>query len=253
LKKSDAIEVNRLQGYLQDGNGVVGQKVERVLKIPDPKMLASEMHVGLSGTMPLIVHCFSEKARNEIEACQTGKKTTSRKVARKPEVEFLDALHVVGPRPKSLADLEKKNRKSILVFPAGAVRAAMVTAASISDDTYKSEARAAFRVVGHHGNMLEIDSDSPPVMRSDYVRQRGTPTIRYRPMFEQWGLRFTIRFFPQIVSAERLFGWLVNAGQMVGLGDWRMLGRESAGEFGSFEVTFAKVIEFVRKDQTNGK
>lgn len=56
--------------------------------------------------------------------------------------------------------------------------------------------------------------------------------MRYRPMFKNWGVRFTVEFEDEI-GADAIKEALEIAGSYVGVGDWRP---EKKGKFGKFQV-----------------
>lgn len=58
--------------------------------------------------------------------------------------------------------------------------------------------------------------------------------LRHRPRFEQWSLTFNIEFDPDLVTIVQLRRVLDDAGQRVGLLDFRP---ECKGPFGRFHVT----------------
>ena len=63
------------------------------------------------------------------------------------------------------------------------------------------------------------------------ARQR---LMRCRPRFSAWGVEFDIYYDPSIIDRAQLFQAAVNAGQFIGLGDYRP---NKGGPFGRFEVT----------------
>jgi len=53
------------------------------------------------------------------------------------------------------------------------------------------------------------------------VRVGQSKVIRCRPMFRRWELAFQVGYMPDVLNGESLKDWLVTAGRLVGLGDWR--------------------------------
>jgi hypothetical protein len=53
--------------------------------------------------------------------------------------------------------------------------------------------------------------------------------VRTRPIFRDWGLKFTVSYLPEVVDGEKIKEALDVAGQMIGLLDYRP-------KFGRFEV-----------------
>ena len=58
--------------------------------------------------------------------------------------------------------------------------------------------------------------------------------LRHRPRFDSWSLSFSIRYDPDLLSAEQIRRVVDDAGQRVGLLDFRP---EHKGMFGRFQVT----------------
>jgi len=58
---------------------------------------------------------------------------------------------------------------------------------------------------------------------------------RVRPIFPVWACEFTILADTSVIEVEQVKQSLVNAGKLVGLGDWRP-GAPRGGSFGRFTV-----------------
>jgi hypothetical protein len=61
------------------------------------------------------------------------------------------------------------------------------------------------------------------------VRVRGARTMRTRPCFPDWSLRFVARYLPSVLDRDEVIELYRVAGFLKGLGDWRPLN-------GTFEV-----------------
>ncbi|MBR0777287.1 hypothetical protein JQ625_20845 [Bradyrhizobium diazoefficiens] len=61
------------------------------------------------------------------------------------------------------------------------------------------------------------------------VRVRGARTMRTRPRFDDWSLKFVARYLPTVLDRDEVIELYRIAGFMKGLGDWRPLN-------GTFEV-----------------
>ena len=65
------------------------------------------------------------------------------------------------------------------------------------------------------------------------VRVGQATLLRTRPMFEDWSVEVTVMFDGNIINRETLIQAARDAGQLVGLCDWRI---EKGGQFGRFSV-----------------
>jgi hypothetical protein len=61
------------------------------------------------------------------------------------------------------------------------------------------------------------------------VRVRGARTMRTRPVFDEWSVRFTAQYLPSLLDQEEIIELYRVAGFMKGIGDWRPIN-------GAFEV-----------------
>jgi hypothetical protein len=165
-------------------------------------------------------------------------KATGKKPRRDPEDDFLQALYVIGERPKSVDDIPKTTfGVPAIWFKQAAVRGAKI------NDVAMTDARCAFFVHPTHDNEYLILTCSAPVSRMDPVRIQQTSDLRIRPMFVEWSVSMSCEYNARLVSAEQLVSWFIAAGKFNGVGDWRVNGRQSTGSFGCFNVVKAEAQE----------
>ena len=90
---------------------------------------------------------------------------------------------------------------------------------------------------------VEIESVEIPIIydepwevdtRAVRVPATGARILCYRPKFNDWSLRFTIRLDDDVMTSELLREILDAAGKRIGLGDFRP---DCKGPFGKFVVT----------------
>jgi hypothetical protein len=176
---------------------------------------------------PLVIHAFSEKAKQEIRDKQQ-KKATKKKDERKPQEEFLAARYV-----------DEAGRECA---PITALKKSIITAATAFDDVTKVGLRQAVFVdaIANPGAALvpiETHEGKPAVavMREDAVTIGiNTRGLAYRPEYKEWQLRVRIEFNPRIVSREQLLALVDQAGWGVGIAEGRPE-RSSALGWGRFE------------------
>jgi len=176
----------------------------------------------------LVIHQFSEKAKQEIRDKQ-GKKPKGAKEARDPKQEFLDARYV-----------DEEGRECA---PITAIKKSIITAATAFDDLTKVALRQALFVdsVANPGSMfvpIEKHDGTPAtgVMREDAVTIGvNTRGLAYRPAYAEWQLRVKIEFNPRLVSKSQLLALVSQAGWGVGICEGRPE-RSSALGWGRFEI-----------------
>jgi hypothetical protein len=199
--------------------------------IPDIRIEMAALRI--TGTSPLIVHKFSEKARKEIlDKCM--QKAKSGKEPKNPVMEFMQSLHWLTPMPEEYTEEAFETTLSEgakFGFPATGLKQSAVSAAYRAGLTKdKVSVYGAFHIVG--GELVEIQGT--PRMREDYaVINNGAPEIRYRAEFPEWAMDFDIRYNAAVYSLEQIVTFFNFGGFAVGVGDWRI---EKGGVFGTYRV-----------------
>lgn len=182
-----------------------------------PKLNLREVSILLVGTSPLVVHAWSEKAKQEMRDKQQKKAKQARET-RDPGVEFQAAMYRTAEGKPG--------------FPAIAFKTAAVDACSHISGVTKVQARGAFHVVGE---MVEIEGE--PRMREDMVRVgMGVADLRYRPEFPDWSCTLTVRYNANVLSEEQILNLFNTAGFAIGVGEHRP---QRDGSWGMFEAALA--------------
>lgn len=186
-----------------------------------PALRVRRMAVRIRGTSPLIVNCWSEKAKREIADKQQGKPRL-KKAAKDPTAEYNAARYVV----------EGKD-----CIPAVGVKKALM-AAAVFADLFKTTTGMSLFVIGElgGGQWIPLRFDHRR-MREDTVRV-GTVSksadLRYRPEYTGWSVEFVVEFNESAISAEEVLNLVRIAGFSVGLHEWRP--QKGGGDFGRFEL-----------------
>lgn len=223
---------------IESTNGSASKKKIVNIKLDDPNLSAmADLTLTIEGTSSLIMHQFSEKVKNQILDKHMGG-AQGKKPAKKPEREFLDAMHIIGVRPKDASDLKKTR----FGFPAVAFKAAAVRMAKL-DGFAMADARCMFFVQADHGELIEIKAPKAPEMRTDPVRIQNTVDIRVRPEFKEWSAVLRVIYNSRLISAKQLTSLFINAGVANGIGEGRPGGRQSSGIFGTWKVVRAEAME----------
>jgi len=207
--------------------------------VPEPNHMG--MRMRLTGTSPLIMHAWAEKAIQEMLDKQM-KKAKNTKPARNPDEEYEHSLYYLRPPEKEGEMLEMGSvadwtgvpmDKRRFCFPANAVKSCLVDACSFVDNLTKVQARGTVFV---EAPVVEIFGK--PQKRADMVViGMGTKTQRFRGYFPHWHTEFDLVFNADILSESMIFNLFRHAGFGVGLGEWRP---QRDGIFGRFQPKIVK-------------
>src|SRR5262249_50923726 len=152
---------------------------------------------------PLIVHAWSQKAREEMLRKQM--KLPVHRETKNPVEAFLRSMY--------------RTDENFYGVPAVGVKNAMVTACTSVEGITKTAARQAFIIVGERGktkaafadilspqDLVRILSPNPPTLREDMVRLAGignTADLRYRAEYWPWGAKLVIRYNANVLSLDQ--------------------------------------------------
>lgn len=197
--------------------------------------IASEtISVPIVGTMPLIVHNFSEKSKRQMLDTQQGRKKV--KEVRDPQAEYEAAFY---------------RTKDGYGFPVTAFKAATIGAARFYSKDVSMTSLRQFLFM--HGELSDADPQAlvpiygEPRMREDVVRLGGpsrSADLRYRPEFPEWSTTLVVTFVTSSLSRESVLS-LVDAGGLgIGVGEWRP---EKRGEFGTYRIDPTRPVEVIER------
>lgn len=180
--------------------------------------------VEVKGTAPLIVHAWSQKAKQMMLDAQQGKKNP--KQLKDPQADFESSRY-------RFADGSGDG------FPIMGFKAATVKGGGriFGKAVKMTELRQTFTFLpdgmGDDGMQLARLIASEPVMREDMVRVgMGTADIRYRAEYRDWSAILRVQFIPSVIDLGSVVA-LIDAGGSNGVGEWRP---EKNGSFGTYEV-----------------
>jgi hypothetical protein len=197
-------------------------KQENVIELK--KLRLDRVEIVLLGVSPLIMHAWSQKAKEQMLAKQMKKATTG-KVAKDPQRDFEESIYT--------------DAAGLPAFPSVAFKAAAVDAA-VAMDFKKTNLRQSFHI---EGEMVPILGDNPSP-REDMVRVgMGTADIRYRAQFQQWGTILPVTINQGMLSVEQLVNLFDAAGFGIGVGEWRP---QRDGQFGRFKIADAQEEKLIR-------
>lgn len=204
-------------------------------KVSIPAINIQEATVKLIGDSPLIVHAWSDKAKQQILDKQM-KKASSGKEVKNPIEDVINSLYWIDGKPNAYTEeafVEAINNGARFGFPSVAFKAAAVAAAYRSGATKNMVTmNGAFHI---DGEFVEIKGVPHP--REDMVRiALGGTDIRFRGQFDAWSTVIHIRYNASVFSLEQIMNAMNMGGFACGVGEWRP---EKGGTFGMFHIAGA--------------
>lgn len=180
------------------------------------------VEIPIKGTAPLIVHRWSEKAKEMMLNSQQGKKTP--KQHKDPESDYLASMYLMEDGSHG--------------FPVMGFKSATVKGGArvFGKAVRMTELRQVFTFIADgvciDGTQLTRIAGEP-VMREDMVRVgMGTADIRYRAEYRDWSALLRVEYVPSVIDIQSVVA-LVDAGGTNGVGEWRP---EKSGSYGTYEV-----------------
>lgn len=178
--------------------------------------------IQIKGTAPLIVHRWSEKAKEMMLNSQQGRKTP--KQAKDPQADYEASMYLFADGSHG--------------FPVMGFKAATVKGGArlFGKSVKMTELRQLFTFLSD-GDCIDgtqlVRINGVPTMREDMVRVgMGTADIRYRAEYRDWSAVLRIEFVPSVIDLDSVVA-LVDAGGTNGVGEWRP---EKSGSYGTYEV-----------------
>lgn len=190
------------------------QKATESSVIEIPPIAIKTYVLRLVGDSPLIVHAWSQKAKQEMLDKQMGK-ARGKKEPKNPQADYEGAFYRLPNGEPG--------------FPTIGFKAAAVSAARQVEGLTMTFLRGAFHTIGEL-----VAVEGTPRMREDMVRVgMGTADLRYRPEFTEWAVNLRVRLNTRSITLEQLIHLFNQAGFSVGVGEWRP---EKNGRNGMFHV-----------------
>ena len=198
---------------------MVAKKTDATIEIHSVKR--GNITLRMIGQTPLYFNSMSAKAMRDL-LIGGGKKTAAEKkeIKHNPEQEFRESVYT------------KEDGDTYLCFPAPGVKGAMATAALETAGINKTNVNRGIFVPGEN-----IQVWGKPYLKMDIVRSADmnkTPDVRTRAFLPNWVAEINIKYVVPTFSAYSISSLLANAGQMVGIGDFRQ--EKGRGSYGTFAV-----------------
>jgi len=182
--------------------------------------------IEVRGTAPLIVHRWSEKARQMMLDAQQGKKNP--KQPKDPNADFETSMYRFEDGGHGFP---------IMAFKSATVKGgARLFGKAVKMTELRQLCTFLSDGLCTDGTQLTRIISDAPIMREDMVRVgMGTADIRYRAEYRNWSAVLRIEYVPSVIDLSSVVA-LVDAGGTNGIGEWRP---EKSGSYGTFEVVGA--------------
>jgi hypothetical protein len=195
------------------------------------RIAAETLLIPITGTAPLIVHNWDEKAKRQMLDAQQGRKTP--KQIRDPEADYQASLY--------------RAEAGGYGFPTLAFKAATVGAARFFGKSVRmTELRQFLFMTGEpSADKVQILTaiTGEPRMRQDMVRVGMGTDLRFRGEFTDWTAVLTVTYVTTALSRESVLSLIDAGGLGVGVGEWRP---EKRGQNGTYTIDPDREVE-VRK------
>lgn len=189
-----------------------------------------EIHVPIVGTAPLIVHRFSEKAKQKMLDGMQGRKSV--KEVKDPTAEYEAAFY--------------RLKSGGYGFPADGFKCATVSACRFYGKSITMTALKQYIFFrgepGKDGRPM-VPIVGEPHMREDVVTVgRGSSDLRYRPEFTEWSTTLVVLYVKSAITRSSVLSLIDAGGMGVGVGEWRP---ERDGGFGTYMIDPTRDVQVV--------
>ena len=196
-----------------------------------PQMMETEINVQplrqgvvklrLIGTTPLYQNRMAAKSKQQLlVGGQKKSKADRASIKHSPEDEYRDSAEKLADGPTALG------------LNVIAVKAAMCTAALETPGLTKTSAQRLLFMPGSFAPLYGTPQLKMDVVRSADINR--TPDVRSRCFLPIWGAEIEVRYVVPQFSMNSVVNLLINAGILIGVGDFRQ--EKGKGSFGSFRV-----------------
>jgi len=242
-------------------------------RIVIPAMKKAIYKATLYGKTDLIVHALGPKAKKKL-LDSMGPKNAASKVRppKDPAAEYFDSMYILnnefdfktGERPNPhmkdqpytgnidvdyetiMRPIRYEDCTAIHGVACAGIRLGMVRAAK-SCGAVMTDTNCNIRVESPYGNELPIKFETLVSGEVPVKVGKNQTDLRYRPHYSNWSLDIAITHQSEIIGPEELTQLLRNAGEFVGLSEWR---NEKGGQYGAYEVDLNSIQYELTKDNT---
>lgn len=180
--------------------------------------------LAVRGTAPLIINRLAEKAQQQLLLPAPRKTAVEKATTLKhdPIQEFNSSAYI----------LEDPEEATYLGITSASFKKAMMGAAIRLPGAKKTEIAQLVRVEGYLTGVFGIPEVLSAIVRSADMAK--TPDVRTRCIIPEWCAVVRLTYVVPILTRTSVVNLLAAAGQINGVGDWRI---ERGGWCGSFELT----------------
>lgn len=180
------------------------------------------IQVEIRGVTPLLIHRFGESAevskrtrRTEIQEVDPRNEAEKNAYIANDGTYYFNAFSIPGAMGNAGSNHKARGSRKTLRF-------VVPSAIRMVSDT--------ITILNGVGPAKNFEVDSRPVT----IPATKGRVMRHRPRFNEWGARFEMMVDETLLAPETAHQLLSEAGQSIGIGDFRP---EKRGPFGTFRVT----------------
>ena len=180
------------------------------------------INVEIRGVTPLLIHRFGEQAEQGkatrkiiVESCDPRDEATKHAYIAKDGTYYFSAFAIPNAMGAAGSNHKMKGSRKTLRF-------VVPSAVRMTSDTVT--------ILNGSGPAKSFEVDSRPVT----IPATKGRIMRHRPRFDQWGAQFDLVINDDMLAVETAHQLLNEAGQAIGIGDFRP---EKRGPFGTFRVS----------------
>jgi hypothetical protein len=210
--------------------------VDKVISISEMNRNVAEFYV--LGSTPLIMNRLSEKAKRELMYPSAPKTRADKatKLKHDPVAEYRAAAYLNSD----------STRPAYFHGPAAWFKKALSNAGLDMPGAAKAKLERLTAVTS-----TQIDIFGLPSLSATPVRDaRGTPDIRFRPIFAEWACIVQIDYISSLLREQDISALFAAAGLIVGVGDNRP---QKGGAFGKFRLVAPDDADFQRVLSEQGR
>lgn len=178
--------------------------------------------IPIIGISPLVVHCFDQKSRIEIEEKEQKKQSVkaSKHDVRNPEEEYQNSKHI---SPQGWEG-----------FPAAGFKKSILRGAKILELVMK-DIQTQFFIVADDEEQQLVRIYGESRMRTDMVKiGMGSSTVRYRAEYPSWSAELKIQYISHKLSIKTIEQLVKAGGTCAGVGEMRR--EKTSFNYGQYDI-----------------